>query len=283
MRLEQVAVGGLRLGARIAGDASRPALVLLHGWPHAAQLWDAVLDPLGEDFFALAFDLPEIGESRGAPPSSEKYVLAGLLLEAAAALGAARPVVCGLDIGGMIAFAAARDHGAKIAGAVVMNTVLPGLEPWEEVLADPRIFHFAFHNVPDLPETLVAERERAYFDFFTDMRAGDPDAIGDKLRGDFARAYSRPEALKAGFDWYRALSDDASRNAAPADIATPLLYLRGDAGGTDMAAYERSLRAAGVRDLTLDRIAGSGEFIPVEAPQACVSAIADFAHRCRLR
>jgi hypothetical protein len=90
----------------------------------------------------------------------------------------------------MIAFACARDHGARIDGAVVMNTVIPGLDPWAKVLADPHIFHFALHNIPDLPELLVTGHERRYFDLFYDMMAANPQHLSDAARFVCARVFT---------------------------------------------------------------------------------------------
>jgi pimeloyl-ACP methyl ester carboxylesterase len=169
-----IRIQDMRLGASFAGEASRPALLLLHGWPQSRALYEGVLEPLSIDFFVLALDLPEVGESRGAPASAEKSILADIALAAAESVGARDILIAGLDVGGMIAFAAARDHSTRISGAIVMNTVIPGIEPWSEILADPRIWHFAFHAIPDLPEILVRGHERVYFDFFTDFLSGDP-------------------------------------------------------------------------------------------------------------
>jgi hypothetical protein len=36
------------------------------------------------------------------------------------------------------------------------------------VLANPYIWHFAFHAIPGLPERLVQGNQRAYFDYFFD-------------------------------------------------------------------------------------------------------------------
>ena len=267
---------GVEIALRTAGVASRPALLLLHGWPHSHALYEPVLHDLSERFFVLAPDLPEIGESRGAPRSAEKTVLADVLLAAAEQAGGRNIVVAGIDVGGMIAFAAARDHGHRIRGAVVTNTVVPGLDPWEKLLADPRIWHFAFHAIPDLPETMVQGRQRPYFDYFTNALAGNSKAVTEAHRARFAEAYARPEALKAGFDWYRALAADAAHNAHPKAIETPLMYLRGDADGRSPDDYLPGLRKAGVRNLTSAVLAGSGEFAPLEAPRAFVEALMDF-------
>ena len=148
MKMLHIEHAGLTLGAVAAGEADRPALLLLHGWPQTSRVYDQVIEDLAYDHFVLAFDLPGIGESRGAPPSAEKAVLADLIVGAAERAGARSPVVVGFDVGGMIAYAAARDLGGRVAGAVVMNTVLPGLDPWSHVLGDSRIWHFAFHALP---------------------------------------------------------------------------------------------------------------------------------------
>lgn len=272
---------GLTLAADVAGDPAHPALVLLHGWPQSRRLFERVLNPLGADFFTLAFDLPEIGDSRGAPASAEKTVLADIVLGAAEKTGAKSILLAGLDVGGMIAFAAARDHGHRIIGAVMMNTAIPGVEPWAQLLSNPQIWHFAFHRIPDLPEQLVTGRERAYFDYFYDMLSGDPKALPEEHRAAYTQAYLRPEALRAGFDWYRALEADARHNAVKQSVTTPLLYLRGDADGRSVEDYVRGLRAAGAAQVRGMVIPHSGEFTPVDASDALIGTLRDFGRSIR--
>lgn len=278
---DHVTFNGLRLSCRKAGRSSLPCLVLLHGWPQTGLAWAAILDELGKDHYALAFDLPGIGDSRGVPPSAEKTVLAGVMLSAAERLGGRDIIVAGYDVGGMIAFAAARDHALRIKGAVVMNTAIPGLHPWTRILSDPRIFHFALHNIRDLPETLVQGRERKYFDFFYDAMAADPKKLSSEDRAAYARGYSRSEALKAGFDWYRAMAKDAVHNGQPASFSVPMLYLRGDGGAaaSGLEDYVQGLRQAGVSDLTTGTLRHCGEYAPEEAPRELITALRDFRHR----
>lgn len=276
MRSLTIETHGLKLGLLTAGNAARPGLLLLHGWPQSSQVYDLVIDELGQDHFVLAVDLPAIGMSQGLPPSAEKTVLAGIVLAGAERAGARSLVVAGFDVGGMIAYAAARDHGDRIRGAIVMNTVVPGIEPWEAVLADPRIWHFAFHSLPDLPETLVAGNQREYFDFFHDALAGNRSALTERHRAAFAQAYERPESLKAGFDWYRAMQSDAKRNAQHKSIETPMQYLRGDADGRSADDYVAGLRKTGARHITGAAIKGSGECAPLEAPRDFIDAVRSF-------
>ncbi|RVB69265.1 alpha/beta hydrolase [Mesorhizobium sp. M7A.F.Ca.CA.002.03.2.1] len=278
MLVQTLEAGDMQLAVSTAGDPRRPALILLHGWPHSRNIYDGVLDELGTRYFTLAFDLPEIGESRGTPPSAEKKVLADIVISAAEALGAKSIVVAGFDVGGMIAFAAARHHGGRIVGAVPMNTVIPGLHPWTKVVANPGIWHFAFHAVPELPELLVTGHQRAYFDFFFDLLAGRPEALTNEMRETLTQAYARPEALKAGFDWYRAFKQDAEANA-PARIEVPILYIRGDADFGSIDDYLEGLRMSGAKNLQGHMIANCGEFLPIEAPAEFVKALVEFAPR----
>jgi len=277
MQPQTIRYDGLTLGLLSAGDRANPALVLLHGWPHSKEAYDTVIDELASDHFVLAFDLPAVGDSRGAPRSSQKKDLAELLLGAAETAGARSIVVVGYDVGGMIAHAAARDHAHRIAGAVIINTVLPGIAPWDEVLSDRRVWHFAFHDIPSLPELLVAGHQRAYFDFFTTMLVANKDAVTERHRAIFAQAYERPEALSAGFAWYRAMAADAERNGRPKDIDLPVLYLRGDADGRSPESYVSGLKKAGATRVAAGVLRGSGELAPLEVPNAFIEAVRTFA------
>jgi pimeloyl-ACP methyl ester carboxylesterase len=278
--MERLEHGGLTLGALVAGHADDAAILLLHGWPHSKEVYDGVIEELAAGHRVIAFDLPAIGDSIGPPASSEKIALADVLLGAAENFGARSPVIAGFDVGGMIAYAAARDHAHRIKGAVVMNTVVPGIEPWSKVLADPRVWHFAFHAIPGLPEKLVAGHEREYFDFFLEMLVARKDRVSERHRAAFAAAYRRAESLKAGFDWYRAMSADAERNAVAKDIDVPILYLRGDADGGSPEDYASGLRDKGARFVETGKLPGSGEIAPLEAREDFTRRLRSFAKSC---
>lgn len=73
------------------------------------------------------------------------------------------------------------------------------------------------------------------------------------MRAAHAAAYSSDAALTAGFDLYRAFAQDARDNTAFAKTAavdTPVLYLRGDGEGGDIATYAQGFRDAGIQNLT---------------------------------
>jgi pimeloyl-ACP methyl ester carboxylesterase len=175
----------------------------------------------------------------------------------------------------MIAFAYARAHDG-IARAVIMNAVVPGLDPWDQVVQNPAIWHFALHAVPQLPERLVQGRQAVYFDHFFDTLAADPTRITAEARRAHAAAYAADSALTAGFGWYRALARDADENRAPRPISTPLLYLRGEYEKGEVDSYVAGLRGAGAQRVAHGVVRGAGHFAPEEAPDATWRLIADF-------
>ncbi len=158
-----------------------------------------------------------------------------------------------------------------------MNTVIPGRDPWDEVIADPRIWHFAFHAIPELPELLVTGHERSYFDYSLDLLGGRPDAVDDATRESFVNAYLRPEALTTGFDWYRSLAEDAKHNRWHKDVATLILYVRGDADHRPIDPYLAGIRAVGASNVRGAVIEGSGEFLPQEQPRQLITVLSAFA------
>lgn len=54
---------GIDLAFRTAGDPSRPALVLIHGFPSSSATFRAVMEPLSRLAFVVAPDLPGFGGS----------------------------------------------------------------------------------------------------------------------------------------------------------------------------------------------------------------------------
>lgn len=271
-----IRAGSFELSALTAGSVTSSALILVHGWPLTSAIWQPVIERLGEQHFVLAFDLPGIGASSNGDVPALKTEIAALLLDAAEAAGAQDITIAGVDVGGMIAYSAARDHGQRVSRSVIMNTVIPGIEPWSQVLGNPQIWHFAFHQMPKLPELLVAGHERAYFDFFLDMLSGDREKISDEMRAAFVRSYSNPLSLKAGFDWYRSMPQDAKVNSEPKKIDTPILYVRGDADPRPIEPYLEGLKAAGAIHVKGKVIADCGEIISLEQPAALVATLTEF-------
>lgn len=60
-----------------------------------------------------------------------------------------------------------------------------------------------------------------------------------------------------------------------------MLYLRGDADGRSPDDYLPGLKDAGAKRVSGAVLHGSGEFAPLEVPQAFVQAVGSVAGACR--
>jgi pimeloyl-ACP methyl ester carboxylesterase len=179
----------------------------------------------------------------------------------------------------MVAYSYLRQY-PDTARVVIMNTVILGVDPWNEVLRSPHIWHFGLHAVPALPESLVQGHQAEYFNYFYDVLSVDPTRISAESRAGHVAAYSTDATLTAGFDLYRAFPQDARDNTAFAETApidTPLLYLRGDGEGGDIADYAQGFRDAGIRNLTTAVLTDAGHFAQEEVPAQVWKIIHGFA------
>jgi pimeloyl-ACP methyl ester carboxylesterase len=260
-----------------AGHEHPDTLVLLHGWPEDWTEWRQIMDQACKTHHVIAFDLPGVGESHGTARGGEKATIADTIHQVVQALKLSQYTIVGHDAGAMVAYAYLRKFSAEIKAAVLISSVIPGVEPWSKVLANPHIWHFAFHSTLTLPETLIMGHQRVYFDHFFDILTVDHSAIDDTARNYHASAYQSPEALQAGFDWYRAFSKDAETNSQnKTKIDVPLLYLRGEFEGGNMDEYVHGFHDVGFELITTSRIPGSGHFTPEENPEAVWMEIVKF-------
>jgi pimeloyl-ACP methyl ester carboxylesterase len=263
----QVAVGDMSLHVAELGDPQGRPVVFLHGWPQSWASWRQVMELAAPDCRSVAIDLPGVGQSSGGAGIKSKRELAAIVHRLVGKLGLDRPVIVGHDVGGMTAYAYLRDY-QDAAGVVIINVAIPGLDPWEEVIRNPYLWHFAFHAIPALPELLTQGHQGPYFDFFFDALAAEPGRITPDARATYARAYATDAALSSGFGFYRAFPQDVQDNVANSGVAIdmPVLYVRGAAGYGDIDSYAHGLRAAGVRHLTTSVIPNAGHFIAEEQP-----------------
>jgi pimeloyl-ACP methyl ester carboxylesterase len=267
-RHAQVRTEGSSLHVVEAGDPAAAPVVLLHGWPQSWRSWRAVMELASQQVRAIAIDLPGIGKSAGGPADGSKRQLADTVHQVITGLGLRGATLVGHDVGGMITYAYLRNHD-DLARAVIMDVVVPGLGPWEQVIRNPYLWHFAFHSIPALPELLVQGRQAEYFNYFYEVLSPDPAKIIEEARAAYVTAHASDSALTAGFSWYRAFGQDAIDNrqpGRPGRVSAPLLYLRGEHEGGDISAYVAGFRDAGLTLVSQDVVPGAGHFAPEEQP-----------------
>ena len=282
----QVRAGALDVHVVEGGSTDDPSILFLHGWPQDASAFERVMAALAGEAHVVAIDLPGVGGSPTDAPAGDKLTLARCVRSVARALSLQDLTLFGHDAGGQIAYAYLHAFPDELRAAVIANVAIPGVLPWPEIERDARIWHFNFHAVPELPEAMVAGRERHYFDWFFDRLSAHPDGVPGEARARYARAYARPTALRAGFEWYRAFPQDKQDNLAVRGkrVATPVLCLRGDADpGATLDQYVAGLRDGGLSRVRGQKIAGSGHFVADEQPGPLADALRTFLRSDEVR
>jgi pimeloyl-ACP methyl ester carboxylesterase len=133
---QQINVGGISVHVALAGDSANQAILFLHGYPESWQEFEGVMNGLKDTYYVLAIDLPGIGMSEPIA-SGNKRCLAEFINQVLEVLHLDRIVLVGHDIGGMTAYSFIKKYPEKLHRAVIMNTVIPGVDPWEQVKRNP--------------------------------------------------------------------------------------------------------------------------------------------------
>lgn len=272
---------GLRLHYGVAGSGER-TVVLVHGYPETAYAWRRVVPLLvAAGLRVVVPDTRGAGGSSKPPGGYDKHTMAGDLHALLTAhLGLTGPVtMVGHDIGMMVAYAFARRFPEQTERLVVMEAPLPGTAAYEESLRNTdRLWHFQFHRAPDLPELLTAGREQLYLERFYQDLAFDTEAIGLEAVAHYVRAFSRPGAMRAGFEVYRAFPADAARNRADLErdgkLTLPVLALAG--AHSAFAPMTEGMMREVAEAVTFRAIDRANHWVPEENPEALASAITAF-------
>lgn len=264
----------------VEGGSGDPVL-LVPGWPQSWYAWRHVMPQLADRYRVIAIDPPGLGESE-APPAYDTAAIAGcvdaLLLE----LGISQIHFIGHDIGAWIGYAYAARHPEKVRSLALIDAAIPGIAPADAFALTPdrinKTWHFSFNALPELPEALVAGRERMYLAWLFAARSFNRPAIDEAALDEYTRIYSAPGAMTRGFAYYRAIFDSIAQNRATAatKLTMPVLALGGEHW---LGPLMEAMVAPVARDLRALTVAGSAHFVPEEAPAECGRLLLEFLGR----
>ncbi len=269
---------GVRIHYRRLGHG--PGMVLLHGFPQTSYMWRKVSPALARRFTVVAPDLRGYGDSDRPASGYDKRTMATDIADVIQAIGLAPVVLVGHDRGARVGHRFALDHPSLLTYLVLLD-IAPTYDIFERVDrhgARAR-WHWFFHQVPDLPEALVAGREEIYLRHCYRAWSFDPTAIEEEAVHEYVRCFRQPGAMRAAFEDYRAGAtidlehDGADRHRK---VGVPTLVLWGGTGRTPQAADMLGVWKARCEQVEGYPIPGSGHFIPEEQPAAVVDAISKF-------
>lgn len=124
VRFNTVDVDGLKLFYREAGDASRPTVLLLHGFPSASHMFRDLIPELADHYHVVAPDLPGFGMTEQPARDQFGYTfdnIAKVVDRFTEALGLAKFAIYVFDYGAPVGFRLAVKHPERITAIVTQN------------------------------------------------------------------------------------------------------------------------------------------------------------------
>ncbi len=250
-----------------------PVVVLLHGYAENSDSWAPLAKDLMKDHTVVVPDLRGIGRSSRPESGYDKKTEAKDIRAVIVALGFDRTAVVAHDIGNMVAYAYAAMYPDKVERLVVMDAPIPGIDPWNEIVQNPAVWHFGFHG-PDA-ERLVAGRERIYFDRIWDDFSGSPGEPNNATRNFYAETYAQPGGMRAGFAQFTAFTQDAKDNQIfeQTKLSMPVLAVGGEKSFGALQAVIMRHVATNVESAV---VKGSGHWLMEERPAETVALTRSF-------
>ncbi|KAM0190299.1 hypothetical protein ACHAPQ_004532 [Fusarium lateritium] len=281
-----VTINGLKSGD---ASSSKPALLLLHGFPQTLHIWHRVTPRILDRYTVVLIDIRGYGQSSKPEDVSAyaKSAMARDCIDVMDALGHTESFfVCAHDRGARVAHKLAVDYPDRIRKFILLD-ICPTLAMYSKTDFDfaKAYFHWFFLIQKEpLPETLINAKPRELAEMFMGGRQGDGIAIFEPECFEFyAKSLEDSATVHAMCNDYRASAtldlDEAREDLKNGrKIRSPLLVLWGKHG-----VIEKSFDAIQEwKDVTEDgvsvdgRSVESGHYIPEQNPDEVVSAILQF-------
>ncbi len=242
------------LAGRPGARADAPTVVFLHGSGQAGAFWQRQLEDLGASANTVAVDLP--GHGRSDPPALESVAAYAAAVAAfIRECGFARPIPCGLSLGGAIALQMLLDYPQALAGGILIGT-------GARLRVHPEIFDLMARDYPG-------------FAALTGPLAASPATPAAALAPVEALTAACPPEVTAAD--YRAC-DRFDVMGRLAEINLPVLVICGAEDKLTPVKYSDYLveQIGGARRCIVPR---AGHLAPLEQPEAVNAAIREFVEQ----
>lgn len=272
-----------RLGIRYVdvGQASYPALVLLHGLGNSLFYWNAVLPLLAQNMRVIAPDIPGYGASRTPDTGFRLEAVSNNIADLLTDLEIRDAVIAGHSMGGAVAASLCVDHSSLTRGLILVNA---SLATAMRILGQPLTgLHHARVTVSLLAQILGGSipmtrsgarlishtaflRSTLLKPFVANPRDVDEDTLTEAL------AHNRGRSVLQAIHIGRGLDIDALYGSVPEPIA--LIF-----GAADWLMGEEDITHAveSLAPISVTSLDGIGHWPMLEAPEAFSEALLDAA------
>lgn len=232
----------VRLHCALAGPVDGPLVVLLHGFPEAWFGWRGHIEALAaRGFRVVAPDQRGYNDS-DKPTTLVSYTISEPVADVEAiirALGHQRAHVAGHDWGGAVAWWLAMTRPYRVDRLAILN--MPHPQVLDETLrhsAEQRrkSTYAALFQIPWLPERVLGWRRGQRLAKMM-KSTSKPRSFSEAKLAEYRTAWTKPEALRAMLDWYRASVRFRSMYPDDVRVKAPTLIM----WGTQDAALSASM------------------------------------------
>ncbi len=293
---DQVLPHGITLSCRAgvfgAAGEDAPRVLMLHGFPEGAFIWDGVIERLGHRANCVAPNLRGY-ERSSAPVDVDAYRARYLVADVAAlieSLGAPIDLLVAHDWGGAAAWSLAAQRPHLLRQLMIVNSPHPAIflrELRDNPAQQQASAYMNFLCRPDAAALLTENDFARLWPFFTDM--GGAAWMTDALRAQYRTLWQH--GLEGPLNYYRAsplkpaTSGDAELHRlsfAPefVNVNLPTTVLWGDADLALPPALLDGLEAY-VRPLDVQRMRGASHWIVHEQPALVADTIAALVSAAR--
>lgn len=271
VEVQLVTANGVSLNVAVAG--ARPAVLLLHDFPHTWAVWSQVMQRLAATRMVIAPDLRGLGDSERTAGGYDAATTAADVISLLDALGVEEADVVGIDLGTPAATLLALIAPDRVRRLVAMEALVGTLSGAEDFLRHGAPWWFEFHAVPGLAERALVGNESAYLDFFLDSGTGGR-GVDDAFRAEVHRTYRGAASLRSAFEYYRAFPVSARQIADAAANRLMMPVMTVGAASVGDATFRQLAPLAD--DIVGHMIAESGHIIPQDRPDDLVALLLPF-------
>jgi pimeloyl-ACP methyl ester carboxylesterase len=266
---EVATAGNIRIHYVIGGNG--PLVTLLHGFPQHWREWRFVMPAIAEaGYTVVAPDLRGFGYSDKPLDGFDVGTVAEDICQVIAKLARDKEKVrvVGHDVGSAVAYAWAAAHPEQVAQLVLMEGLPAGLEPpgaGTPMLQGKPLWHLAFGMTPDVPERLLADRERIFVEFLLRRGCYDPMTFPDEEIDAYTRPFAALGGVRGALAHIRAIPSSATlnRRLAEKQLEMPVLAIGAELSfGKYMAEGARRF----ARYVSGEIAERCGHWIPEERP-----------------
>jgi len=207
IRHDFAANNGVRLHYAAAGEADRPLILFLHGFPEFWYAWKKQLEEFGQDYLAAAPDLRGFNLS-DKPAEVEAYRAKHLVGDIAALVkhfGKQRFTLVAHDWGGAVAWGFAAAFPQLVERLIIINSPHPAIFQRDLAANPAQQAASSYMNFFRLPKAEQVLSEDNYARMFAMLLGWDGRSwLSEDDRAAYLAAWSQPGALTGGLNYYRA-------------------------------------------------------------------------------